>query len=53
MSKLIANRTLVVIAATFFAIASWANASRETATPAANLTVIQTTPELSTVAHNR
>jgi hypothetical protein len=53
MSKLIANRTSVVIAATLFAVATWVNASSETTTPAANLTVIQPTADISTVAHNR
>ena len=53
MSKLIANRTSVVIAATLFAVATWINASRETTAPAANLTLIQPAAELSTVAHNR
>ena len=53
MSKLIANRTSVVIAATLFAFATWVNASGDAATPATNLTVLQPTAEPSTVAHNR
>jgi hypothetical protein len=51
MSKFIANRTSVVIAATIFAVATWLNAPNETKEVPAHFTLTQPATELTTVAH--
>ena len=53
MSKLLASRTSVVIAATLFALATWVNVSSETTIVPTNLTVVPPAPQVSTLAQAR
>lgn len=52
MSKLLARRASVVLAATLFAAASWFNASLDTQTPPTSLVLSQPEPELNKLAVN-